>query len=171
MSSGDDENPSTDSEKVFSSSSEDEKSEDEEEKVSKSPESLKKKSPPEDDKKSEKPLQVSSPPKEVKKYKDSVPNEQKKLIKEIFLLEMPEDFYQFYEFCCSLSSTAPGSALKAVGLELVGPFDVLLGKIKTVEEDEKYLRHWRYFYDPPELQVGLLRMFSYFQPATVVDYF
>ncbi|XP_063985096.1 histone PARylation factor 1 isoform X2 [Diachasmimorpha longicaudata] len=115
--------------------------------------------------KGSKPLDMPSPhkgPKEdvtkdEKKYKDSVPDDQKQLIKEIFLLEMPEDFYMFYEFCCSLSPATPGSALKAIRLELVGPYDVLCGKIEKFSPDdqEKYLRHWRYFYDPPEFQTIL----------------
>lgn len=67
---------------------------------------------------------------------------------------MPEDFFKFYEFCCTLSEDDPTMALRVVELELVGPFDVLAGKIKNVKGDKDvYLRHWRYFYDPPELQV------------------
>ncbi|XP_015110622.1 histone PARylation factor 1 isoform X2 [Diachasma alloeum] len=168
LSSGDDDNPA-DSEKKESSSSKDEESEDEKEKPSsiyESPEKTTSESTtsPADDDKSRKFSDTPSSSQrtkekviEVKKYKDSVPQEQKQLIKQIFLLEMPEDFYQFYEFCCSLSSGAPGSALRAVGLELVGPFDVLFGKIKkfSSEDQEKYLRHWRYFYDPPEFQTIL----------------
>jgi len=40
-------------------------------------------------------------------------------------------------------------------LQLVGPYDVLAGKTKkhtarTGSESPNYLRHWRYYYDPPE---------------------
>ena len=45
--------------------------------------------------------------------------------------------------------------LSSLGLQLVGPYDVLAGKTKThaVRDSSRrpnYLRHWRYFYDPPE---------------------
>ncbi|CAD6236414.1 GSCOCG00008169001-RA-CDS [Cotesia congregata] len=50
---------------------------------------------------------------------------------------MPDDFYKFYEFCCSLSKDDPQSALRSVDLKLVGPYDVL------------------YYYDPPEFQTIL----------------
>uniref|UniRef100_A0A0C9R7D1 CD027 protein n=1 Tax=Fopius arisanus TaxID=64838 RepID=A0A0C9R7D1_9HYME len=94
---------------------------------------------------------------EIKKYKNSIPEDQKLLIKKLFLLAMPDDFYQFYEFCRSLAPDSPGLALRAIGLELVGPFDVLFGKVVAFPEgaEEKYLRHWRYFYDPPEFQTIL----------------
>ena len=37
-----------------------------------------------------------------------------------------------------------------LGLKLVGPFDVLAGKSRNCKRKACYLRHWRYFYDPPE---------------------
>ena len=40
-----------------------------------------------------------------------------------------------------------------LGLQLVGPYDVLAGKcLKKNKSGEKpnYLRHWRYYFDPPE---------------------
>nr|CAD7393184.1 unnamed protein product [Timema cristinae] len=45
-------------------------------------------------------------------------------------------------------------AFKDVGLYLVGPFDVLSGDLKKVKHRRlsSYLRHWRYYYDPPEFQ-------------------
>jgi len=39
----------------------------------------------------------------------------------------------------------------------VGPYDVLSGNLKYSESEddkEKYLIHWRYYYDPPEFQVN-----------------
>lgn len=47
-------------------------------------------------------------------------------------------------------------ALKDVGLLLVGPFDVLSGKLKEAKwrKLSLYVIHWRYYYDPPEFQVG-----------------
>lgn len=84
---------------------------------------------------------------------------QQKIIKELFLVEMPKDFYQFYEFCKSISKDNPLLACKSVCLKLVGPYDVLGDKIKDLvneEDKEKYLTHWRYYYDPPEFQVCVI---------------
>ena len=86
---------------------------------------------------------------------DLPPTEASKIISNLFLFKMPNDFYKFYEFCASIFAKDPCSALKLVNLKLVGPYDVLSGKISAEQPDdpEKYLRHWRYFYDPPEFQV------------------
>jgi hypothetical protein len=49
-------------------------------------------------------------------------------------------------------------ALKDVGLFLVGPFDILSGNLKKAKQRKLplYLIHWRYYYDPPEFQVGCM---------------
>ncbi|XP_045205412.2 histone PARylation factor 1-like [Mercenaria mercenaria] len=79
-------------------------------------------------------------------------------IKQKFLVEMPEDFYQFWDFCKSEKPDSPTDALKdLVGLQLVGPFDILAGKHKGVKTNRhgkrpNFLLHWRYYYDPPEFQ-------------------
>lgn len=85
------------------------------------------------------------------------PNCMKENIKNLFLVQMPEDFYQFYEFCKLISKNTPLMALKSIHLNLVGPFDILDNKLKSLKnkDKEKYLRHWRYYYDPPELQVRI----------------
>lgn len=49
------------------------------------------------------------------------------IIKKLFLVEMPEDFYTFFEFCEMLNGKNPKEALRPYGLRLVGPFDVLTG--------------------------------------------
>jgi len=79
-----------------------------------------------------------------------------RIIMDLFLVEMPKDFFQFYEFCKSISKNNPLLACKSVRLKLVGPYDVLDGKIKmssSEDDKEEYLIHWRYYYDPPEFQV------------------
>ncbi|EGI70312.1 PREDICTED: UPF0609 protein C4orf27 homolog [Acromyrmex echinatior] len=79
----------------------------------------------------------------------------KRIIMDLFLVEMPKDFFQFYEFCKNISKDNPLSACKYVRLKLVGPYDILDGKIKissSENDKEKYLIHWRYYYDPPEFQ-------------------
>ncbi|KYQ54480.1 hypothetical protein ALC60_06627 [Trachymyrmex zeteki] len=85
----------------------------------------------------------------------SMPDMDAKRIMDLFLVEMPKDFFQFYEFCKNISKDNPLSACKSVRLKLVGPYDILDGKIKISSSEnnkEKYLIHWRYYYDPPEFQ-------------------
>lgn len=75
-------------------------------------------------------------------------------IKQKFLVEMPQDFYDFWAFCESLNKHNPEDALQnLLGLHLVGPFDVVAGKLRngSVKNKDEFLRHWRYFYDPPEM--------------------
>lgn len=80
----------------------------------------------------------------------------KQFIKEKFLVDMPEDFYQFWNYCKKIKTHDPLNALKEIGLKLVGPFDVLAGKFDNIDKsDEEYLLHWRYYHDPPELQTVL----------------
>ncbi|XP_022084497.1 histone PARylation factor 1-like isoform X2 [Acanthaster planci] len=76
-------------------------------------------------------------------------------IKWKFKMEMPEDFYDFWEFCQSLNKKNPKDALKdTLGLQLVGPYDVLAGNLKKTPQSKRssYCLHWRYYYDPPEFQ-------------------
>ena len=86
------------------------------------------------------------------------PKDNRENIKQKFLVDMPEDFYQFFEFCQSLSPSSPCSALSSSGgLLLVGPFDILGDKIpdSAVRSSRLFLRHWRFYYDPPEFQTVL----------------
>ena len=105
-----------------------------------------------------------SPEKEIEKLesgisgkeletKNLISNDAREIINKLFLTEMPEDFYQFYDFCKECSKKDPLLAFKIVDIKLVGPFDVMEGKFSKFEYQDKYLRHWRYFYDPPEFQV------------------
>lgn len=75
-----------------------------------------------------------------------------------FLVKMPNDFFAFWEFCEaeSKNDAKPETLFKKFGLNLVGPFDVLAKKFDNVEpfEPGEYLRHWRFYYDPPEFQVS-----------------
>lgn len=83
--------------------------------------------------------------------------DKKEFIKAKFLVEMPTDFYEFWEFCKKINTNNPSLALKDIDLLLVGPYDVLADKFCDVEEktDEDYLIHWRYYHDPPEFQTVL----------------
>lgn len=79
-------------------------------------------------------------------------------IRSKFLVEMPADFYEFWSFCEAnvKGDSKPENLFSKFGLSLVGPFDVLAKKFDKVEpfEPGEYLRHWRFYYDPPEFQVS-----------------
>ncbi|ELT89494.1 hypothetical protein CAPTEDRAFT_108777 [Capitella teleta] len=78
------------------------------------------------------------------------PADVKENIKSKFGVEMPEDFYEFWQFAESLNKKNPTDALKKeLGLQLVGPFDILAGKKSSLKKP-CWFRHWRYYYDPPE---------------------
>ncbi|XP_072563654.1 histone PARylation factor 1 [Paramormyrops kingsleyae] len=76
----------------------------------------------------------------------------------LYKLRMPPDFYHFWALCQRLSPECPQDALKqALGLHLVGPYDILAGRHKSAPNSTpNYFLHWRYFYDPPELQTILV---------------
>ena len=67
-------------------------------------------------------------------------------IKSKFLVSMPEDFYNFYDFCKSLNNSNPIQALNSVGLKLCGPYDVLAGNIPAAApmSAKLFLTHGRY---------------------------
>lgn len=46
-----------------------------------------------------------------------------------------------------------------LGLTLVGPYDILTGKVKKsyIKDNEKILCHWRFYYDPPEFQTLIIK--------------
>lgn len=77
-------------------------------------------------------------------------DEARDIIKSKFLIQMPDDFYEFWKFCKQLRHFDPVNAFKQHGLTLVGPYDVLAGKYSEYDSDETYWLHWRYYYDPPE---------------------
>lgn len=77
-------------------------------------------------------------------------------ISEKFLVTMPADFFALWEFCELESKKSElESYFNKFGLHLVGPFDVLAKKFHGIQPFEPgyYLRHWRFYYDPPEFQV------------------
>ncbi|CAG2100753.1 unnamed protein product [Medioppia subpectinata] len=80
------------------------------------------------------------------------------VLKEIFLFEMPKDFFYLWHFCKSLDPRKPEDALiDGLGLRLVGPYDVLTGRIKksAIKDRDQVLCHWRFYYDLPEFQTIL----------------
>ncbi|CAK1578677.1 unnamed protein product [Parnassius mnemosyne] len=79
--------------------------------------------------------------------------EDNKLFKELFLVEMPPDFFQFYK--CISEEPSVEQTLASVNLQLIGPYDLLLGRLPMLDNKDFYLIHWRFFYDPPEFQAVL----------------
>lgn len=74
------------------------------------------------------------------------------LLKELFLVEMPTDFFKFFE-CIRDCGKSVEDTLASVNLMPIGPYELLLGKLPQLDNKELYLIHWRFFYDPPEFQV------------------
>lgn len=74
-------------------------------------------------------------------------------IHEKFLVKMPKDFYLFWKFVSSFPKNQ--TPLKNFNADLVGPYDFLAGKFINVINHKSpgdFLRHWRFYYDPPEFQ-------------------
>ncbi|KAK7929417.1 hypothetical protein WMY93_005812 [Mugilogobius chulae] len=83
----------------------------------------------------------------------SINSHQRDEMKELYSLEMPEDLYHFWDFCKEYCADNPrGALIDTLGLQLVGPFDVLAGAHTKLETKPNLNLHWRYFYDPPEFQ-------------------
>ncbi|XP_018802620.1 PREDICTED: histone PARylation factor 1-like [Bactrocera latifrons] len=85
-------------------------------------------------------------------------------IRHKFLVEMPPDFYDFWKFANTLKKNSTGEEIlqhfeKQFQLQLVGPFEFLAGRFHKAKlrEPGDYLRHWRFFYDPPEFQTIFVR--------------
>nr|XP_019560282.2 histone PARylation factor 1-like [Aedes albopictus] len=80
-------------------------------------------------------------------------------IKHKFLVDMPDCFESMWNFCRSRSEEKPWEVFEKLGLRLVGPFDVLAKKFKDAKMHEPgdYLRHWRFYFDPPEFQTVLVK--------------
>ncbi|XP_022829143.1 histone PARylation factor 1 [Spodoptera litura] len=90
-------------------------------------------------------------PKKITFYDKSTDNS---LLKELFLVEMPDDFFKFFE-CISECGKSFEDTLSSVNLMAIGPFELLMGKLPKLDNKELYLVHWRFFYDPPEFQAIL----------------
>ncbi|XP_061627307.1 histone PARylation factor 1 isoform X5 [Phyllopteryx taeniolatus] len=75
----------------------------------------------------------------------------------LYKLHMPEDLYHFWDFCEEIHPDNPCGALQdTLGLQLVGPFEVLAGAHRNCKNaSPNFHLHWRYFYDPPEFQTIL----------------
>ncbi|CAN2388717.1 peptidyl-serine ADP-ribosylation [Pristimantis euphronides] len=88
-----------------------------------------------------------------------VPVSLRQEVESLYKLTMPDDFYNFWTFCAEINQNEPCDALKSsLGLQLVGPYDILSGKHKGAKKtsDINYNLHWRFFYDPPEFQTIII---------------
>ncbi|XP_069553551.1 histone PARylation factor 1 [Brachyistius frenatus] len=87
----------------------------------------------------------------------AVNSEQRDEMVQLYNFQMPEDLYHLWDFCIELCPDNPRGALKdALGLQLVGPFDILVGAHRNSKNPQpNFHLHWRYFYDPPEFQTIL----------------
>ncbi|KAL9888963.1 histone PARylation factor 1 isoform 1-T2 [Glossina fuscipes fuscipes] len=99
---------------------------------------------------------------EQKEYDNLVQSNE--FIRHKFLVEMPPDFYDFWKFLQQLNPKQNGQEIllymeKQFQLQLVGPFEFIAGKFQKakIREPGDYLRHWRFFYDPPEFQTVFVR--------------
>lgn len=65
--------------------------------------------------------------------------------------DFPEGLYRFWGFVNRLAPLEPLGALSAaLGITLVGPFEVLAGRFDGRVPRRSLLLHWRYYDDPPE---------------------
>ncbi|XP_075053844.1 histone PARylation factor 1 [Mixophyes fleayi] len=86
-----------------------------------------------------------------------VPVNLRQEVEHLYKLPMPEDFYKFWTFCAEIDPEAPHDVLRcSLGLQLVGPYDILSDKHKVAKHDVNYNLHWRFFYDPPEFQTIII---------------
>ncbi|XP_012626108.1 histone PARylation factor 1 isoform X1 [Microcebus murinus] len=99
---------------------------------------------------------------DVKKSKSceaDVSSDLRKEVENHYKLSFPEDFYHFWKFCEELDPEKPADSLSAsLGLQLVGPYDILAGKHKMKKKSTglNFKLHWRFYYDPPEFQTIII---------------
>ena len=89
------------------------------------------------------------------KYEQLLPSDNGcTVVKKRFFVELSEACLQFWDFCLETNKDSPCSALKELGMELVGPFQVLAAvkkeKIPIDEISHNCMEH-RYYFDPPEV--------------------
>nr|CAG4638660.1 EOG090X0BAY [Cyclestheria hislopi] len=78
-------------------------------------------------------------------------------IKLAFLVDMPEDFYSMWEFLNHMDDKNPSGLLESLlGLELVGPFQLLKREKDNPSNVTESTNSWRFYYDPPEFQTVIV---------------
>ena len=84
---------------------------------------------------------------EVVQTMSSWPTDSRKRIEIVYSanMMMPEDFYEFFEFCCSLNRADPLNAIAPTcGLKLVGPFEFLGRNVALSDSGKNYYRAWNF---------------------------
>ncbi|CAF1413694.1 unnamed protein product [Adineta steineri] len=74
-----------------------------------------------------------------------------KLLSELYQMKFPSDLHEFWKFCSNINKKNPRDVLKnLLNIELVGPFEILDGALKTCKTLPNMNLHYRYYYDTPE---------------------
>jgi hypothetical protein len=71
-------------------------------------------------------------------------------VRELYGFDFPDDLFQFWDLASRCRPLEPLRAFDALGIELVGPFEVLAGRFDGRATKYSQLLHWRYYTDPPE---------------------
>lgn len=72
-------------------------------------------------------------------------------LRALYDVPFPEDLHRFWDFAKQVNPEEPLRALAAIETTLVGPFDVLAGRLdQRPPPDLPMCLHWRYYLDPPE---------------------
>lgn len=80
---------------------------------------------------------------------DKLSGSDKDKLRQLYIVEFPDDFFSFYDYCKTVYAKNPKTALRDIGLELVGPYDYLSGNFNSCTRSD-IVRHYRYYFDPPE---------------------
>jgi Uncharacterised conserved protein (DUF2228) len=79
-------------------------------------------------------------------------SDRRALLRRLYGFDFPDDFFEFWDFARRARPLEPSGALtEATGAHLVGPFDVLAGRLDDRSPRLPMTLHWRYYDDPPEL--------------------
>jgi hypothetical protein len=84
------------------------------------------------------------------------PQQRRAQLRRLYGFDFPDDLFAFWEFARRLRPLEPPRALEdALGVHLVGPFEVLAGRFDGRTPRHSQLLHWRYHDDPPEFFTAL----------------
>jgi hypothetical protein len=80
------------------------------------------------------------------------------LLRRLYGFDFPDDLFAFWDFAKRLRPLEPSLALvETLDIHLVGPFDVLAGRVDRRVPSLPITLHWRYYDDPPEFFTVLKR--------------
>ena len=96
----------------------------------------------------------SNEPKTKKRKCNDILYDKHDILCEKYGIIFPETFYMFNDFI-----RLNNIDLKAINLQLVGPFEYINDELNDLSDDELHI-HWRYYYDLPEL-IYIVYLFLY----------